>query len=134
MKRLLLDTNALLRFFLDDIPKQKDIVEDILKQAQKRFVVVHVAQIVIFELNFVLDKYYNFPKQEIVRSLESLVSSDYIQVESQNIFLTALNIYSLTNLSFVDCFLISKSKEEKMDLFTFDQQLQNELSKQTTTS
>ena len=125
MKQLVVDTNAFLRFLLDDIPEQKNAFEKLLKQAKKSEIVIYVPQIIIFELHFILDKYYHFTKEEIIDKLKPIVSVSYLQVEKKEVFLSALTMYTgNTNVSFVDCFLVAQAKQLEADLFTFDEKLQ----------
>lgn len=125
MKQYIVDTNAILRFLLDDIPGQKKAVEELFTQAKKSKIAIIVPEIVVFELNFVLLKYYGIDKEKIINLLQPLVSSGYLQVESRNLFIITLKTYKSENISFVDCFLIAKSKLEKSELFTFDKKLKN---------
>jgi predicted nucleic-acid-binding protein len=123
MKQYIIDTNAFLRFFLDDNKKQKERIENLLKQAKQGEIALFVPQIIIFEIQFILDKYYHFDKQDIIEKLTALVSSSYLLVEKKDIFLFALTLYSKKNISFVDCFLASQSKAIEAELFTFDEKL-----------
>lgn len=123
VKKLIIDTNGYLRLFINDIPEQADIIEKLLIQAKKSIIEVLLPQIIVFEIHFALEKYYHFNKNEVIEKLESLVSTDYIQVESRKTFIEAINIYKNSNTSFVDCFLFSKKILEKADLFTFDKKL-----------
>lgn len=123
MKPVVIDTNALLRLLLNDIPKQADRVENLIHQAKKEKIRIIVPQIVLFEIDFILRKYYDFEKQEVIDKLKSLLSASYFVVESRNIFQNALNLYTENNISFSDCFLVSKAEAEKANLFTFDQKL-----------
>jgi predicted nucleic acid-binding protein len=123
MKSFLVDANAFLRFLLNDVPKQKKQFENLLNQAKKGQVVLTVPQIIIFEINFILQKYYGFPKKEIIPKLDTIIGTDYIKIEDRNIFSEAIRIYSRSNLSLTDCFLLAKSNQEDKDIFTFDQSL-----------
>lgn len=123
MKSIVIDTNAFLRLLLNDIPQQTVRVEYIIRQAKKEEVRIIVPQIVLFEIDFILRKYYKFEKQEVIEKLKSLLSANYFVIESVNIFQNALILYKENNVSFVDCFLISMAEAEEADLFTFDQKL-----------
>ena len=63
MRAVILDTNGFLRLILDDVKDQADRVEDIVKRAKKNQIRIFVPQIILFEMNFVLQKYYLFKKQ-----------------------------------------------------------------------
>jgi predicted nucleic-acid-binding protein len=124
MKRIVVDTNAWLRFFLNDIPEQKNSVVTLLRQAKESEIILLVPQIVIFELHFILDTYYHHSKSEIISVLKPLVSSEYIELESKEAFVATFSFYSsASSLSFVDCFLLAKSQLENAELFTFNKQL-----------
>ena len=124
MKKVIIDTNALLRFLLDDIPSQKKATEQILIQARQKEITLHVAQAIIFEIDFILRKYYHFEKVVVIEHLKSLIATNYINIESQNVFNKALYTYAKNNISFVDSFLLAKAYLENAELFTFDQHIQ----------
>jgi len=123
VKQIIVDTNVFLRFLLNDIPKQKIEFEKLIKRAKENKIELLVPQIIIFEINFILEKYYGYGKKEIIDRLKSLVSASYFQVESRETFLAALSIYGSTSTSFVDCFLISQAKDKNAEIFTFDKVL-----------
>ena len=126
MKEYVVDTNAFLRFLHGDIPAQKRGVEILLKKAKQGEIKLFVPQIVIFELHFILDKYYHLSKEEIINKLKSIVSISYLQVQSKEVFLKALTMYSSSTTSLVDCFLRSTAETRSAFLFTFDKKLRKE--------
>ncbi len=125
MKTVIIDTNALLRFILNDIPVQKQAVEKLIQKAKKGQLSLLIPQIIIFELHFILDKYYNVMKEDIITTLHTLVSTKYIQIESRDLFLKALTQYKTSTISFVDCFVYIKAQSEDAELFTFYKKLKN---------
>ncbi len=124
MKQLIVDTNPFLRFLLNDVPYQKKEFEKLLNQAKKSQITLLVPQIVIFEINFALEKYYQYPKEEIIIKLKSIIEAPYLEVADFQIFLDCLKFYSELNLSLVDCFLLTISEQQETELFTFDKNLQ----------
>ncbi len=123
MNVVILDTNGFLRLLLNDIPKQADQVEQLIEKAKKEQVKIIVPQIVLFEINFILERYYNLEKEEIIDKLKSLLSASYFAIESKEVFRNALVLYERHTVSFTDCFLLAFAKVENAELFTFDQQL-----------
>lgn len=124
MKTYIIDTNIILRFLLADVPNQFQQVKQIFLKAKEEEVILIVPQIVIFEINFGLEKFYRLEKSEIIEKVESLFSSKYLHIESKNVFQKALNYYKYSNgLSLVDCFLLAKAESEEAELFTFDEKL-----------
>lgn len=125
MKPIIADANAFLRFILNDNPDQKKVFNKLLQQAKQDKITLIVPHIVIFEMDFILEKYYEFSKEAVIERLQPLVSTKYLQVDDREVFMSALKIYSSVNISFVDCFLLAKATLEEAKLFTFDKKLEN---------
>lgn len=128
-KKIILDTNIILRFILDDVHKQYIEAEELIKKAKNKKILIIIPEVVIFEVAFTLSSYYEQPKATVLNVLKSLISSDYFEVENKQIFLNTLKIYENTNLQLVDCFLAAKSKFLEAQLYTFDNNLKKYLSK-----
>ena len=94
------------------------------KKAEAGRVIIVVPQAIIFELHYVLLKYYKFDKLMVVEKLGAIVKQAYSDVEDKGLMLSSLAIYVDSNISFIDSFLVAKSRSEKIDLFTFDKKLQ----------
>lgn len=123
MNLVVADTNVFLRFLLDDIPQQVKKFEKILKQAKKSEIILIIPQIIIFELNFTLSKYYLLPKQDIIKKLQLIIRTPYFKIQDIEIFREAIQLYSKSDLSLADCFIYYYSEAWKADLFTFDKDL-----------
>lgn len=130
MKLYLLDTNSLLRFLLNDVPEQSDKVVELLDKAKAGNVKLFVAQIVIFEITFILEKYYHFPKEKIIDGLGTLLASSYLEIQDRSVFQEAIELFKTKNIDFVDCFLVSKANEDNAAVFTFDKDLNTLAAKQ----
>lgn len=123
-KDYILDTNVIVRLLLQDIPSQYNQAKKLFTDAKSGKIKVIIPQIVIFEINFTLQKYYHVEKEEIINKLGSLVKTKYLQVESREVLTAALALYRTTvTASFVDCFLMSKSDIDGAELVTFDKKL-----------
>lgn len=125
MKSLILDTNAFLRYLLNDIPDQANQVTELFKAAKANELKIYAPQIIIFEIAFALEKYYKFPKNKIVDKLGVLLTTPYLQIQDVRVFQEALILFNSKNIDFVDCFLICFAQNEDKELFTFDKNLQN---------
>ena len=124
MKTYSVDTNVFLRFLLHDNQKQYDAAVTLFSQAKIAKVKLTVSQIVIFEIQFVLQSVYKLPKKDIIEDIKSLLSVPYFQIQDEEIFLSAINVFEKSNTSLVDCFLVSQAELGHAELFTFDQKLQ----------
>lgn len=123
MKTYIIDTNGFLRFILNDIIDQANKVESLITRAKKNKVILLIPQIVIFEISFALEKYYHFTKLEVINKIESILSAGYLKIQDRDIFNESIKLYKQKPISFVDAFLIERSKGERIQLFTFDKKL-----------
>ncbi len=123
MDSLILDTNAFLRFLLNDIPRQAEAVSKLLIKARSKELEIFIPQIVIFEIEFALDKYYKFPKNEVIDKLGVLLATPYLKIQDVDIFKEAIALFDNKNIDFVDCFLECSAKQKNSTLFTFDKKL-----------
>ena len=123
MKSYFLDTNALLRFLLNDNIEQSNEVVELLDKAKAGTIKLFITQIVIFEISFILEKYYHFPKEKIIDGLGTLLASSYLEIQDRTVFQEAIEQFETKNIDFVDCFLICKAKEDDSTIFTFDKDL-----------
>ena len=115
-----LDTNILVRLIVGDVPAQTRLVETLMAQATR----LDVADIVIFELVFVLEKIYFFSRADIVESVSAIIRNKKIN-SNRKLFESMLAMYlENSKLSFVDCTLPQYARLNKAEpLFTFDQRL-----------
>ena len=115
-----LDTNILVRLVVGDVSAQTKLVEKLIAEATK----LDVADIVVFELVFVLEKLYFFSRSDIAESVSAIIRNKKIN-SNRKLFESVLSMY-LENpkLSFVDCTLPEYARLNKAEpLFTFDQKL-----------
>ena len=117
-----LDTNILLRLVLGDVPKQTLLAEELIKKSA----VLNVADIVIIEVVFVLEKIYKLSRKEVVESVYAIIRHPKINC-NRKLFELTLPIYSTNaKLSIVDCALTQYAiLNNATPLHTFDKALAN---------
>lgn len=115
-----LDTNILLRIVVGDVPEQTELITKLFTETT----VLQVADIVIFEMVFVLDRVYQFSKEDIIESVYTIIRHKKINC-NRELFENALTLYKeSTKLSFVDCTLPNYAVlNNACPLYTFDQAL-----------
>lgn len=120
-----LDTNALLRYLLNDLPEQTEAVFKLLDSKNGQFA---VADIAIVEVVFVLGRHYGFSRHQIAEILEGLISFAQINC-NQSLIEKALPLYvKHPALSFEDCCLAAYSELNNAEpLWTFDKKLANQV-------
>lgn len=120
---IIVDTNVILRLILADDPKLSLRSKEIFDQAETGKVRIYIDEVVVAEVVWVLSSFYRQPKQDIVRPLKDMISQNWIVNPGKKLILAALNLFSETNLSYIDAWMLSVSKQRKIELKTFDQKL-----------
>ena len=120
-----LDTNALLRLILNDVPDQHEAVLRLTRSAGgKQFM---IADTVIIELVFALGRYYHFNRNQIAEVVGALADLAELRC-NRELFARALPLFEThPKLSFEDCCLaIYAELAEARPLWTFDRKLANQ--------
>ena len=112
---IIVDTNALVRFFTDDIPQKANLVEKLLKDEQNIF----IPDVVFPELEYILIYEYKFPRKKLFEIYAFLASRKNISL-TENVQ-KAIIIFSKTNLDMADCIIAASSL--KGSLASFDKEL-----------
>ena len=118
-KVYLIDTNIILRYLLDDhkhfSSKAKAFVQDVAQGAKK----AELPSIVVVECVYVMEKFYEIPKNEIVDKLSRILNlKDIVNSEKAEI-LEALVKYKDSNADIVDCVLAAQSSPTRV-VISFD--------------
>ena len=114
----IVDTNVILRYILAD--------DDALSSQAKQIIdgdPFDVPIEVLAEVVYVLQKVYSVPRNEIAELLQDFARDTEAVLFNENIVLKALDIYSETNMGFVDCILASCAEVAGAEIHTFDKQL-----------
>ena len=120
-KKVLLDTNAILRYLLDDIHEQNIIVTEKI-ESHDCFCILPVIQ----EAVYVLEGYYSVPR-DIIKT-QFLLLKNVIEIEDEDIFTSAFEYYTETpKIDFADCILCGYQKNRNVDVLSFDQKLLKKL-------
>ena len=102
MKKVFFDTNFLLRFYLADIPDQALKAKRMVEAAQKGALLLVTNLIVICELVWVMDSFYELQKNEIREKMTNLYQTPGVSIINGEILPEALSIYVEKNIDFTD--------------------------------
>ena len=120
---LLLDTNIICRFLLNDHPALSLQANEIFQSAQDGKTLLYLHEIVLAEVIWLLSKFYNLPREQIVDKLQQLLSQEWIQNTNKDLLHRSLTLFKTSTFSFPDCFLLYFGKHNSYNLLTFDQKL-----------
>jgi len=118
----LVDTNIILRYLLNDIPKQSEIARSELKSGNVKILTQVVAEVI-----YVLSKIYKINRNEISENLLKIFSLYGVIVENEEIVVFAVAEYGNSKLDFVDELIYANSKIRGTAVKTFDSSLQEKL-------
>jgi len=125
---VILDTNIILRYLLKDLEDQYVAVQGKLKKLKHAGGVAVVFGEVVVECIHVMEKLYRMTRTDIVSILKPFLQTEVILLEDKNTVVKALSMYETTRLSYVDCLIIQKGRDDEIEIFTFDKKLLSKLS------
>jgi predicted nucleic-acid-binding protein len=122
-KVYLIDTNVILRYLLGDHPEFSPKAEAFMKDVSEGRKKAEILDVVTVECIYVLEKYYQVSKGEIVEKLSGLLNFSGIVSSNRAETLTALLKYRDTNIDIADCILAAKSSLSKV-VVSFDRDVE----------
>jgi predicted nucleic-acid-binding protein len=118
-KVYLIDTNVILRYLLDDhkrfSQRAKAFIQDVAKGIKK----AELLSVVVVECVYVMEKFYEIPKTEIVDKLSRILNIKGIVNTDKSKLLDALVKYENSSADIVDCMLAARSSPQSV-IVSFD--------------
>ena len=120
-KKFFVDTNIFLRYLINDNQAISDKIERTFKKASLGEILLITNSLVIIEIIFVLESYYDKSKKEIETAILKIMNTNGLEVKDSDIVLDALNFYVSKNIDFVDAYNAFFMKEYILtDILTLD--------------
>lgn len=123
MKEFLLDANVLVRFLVQDDPKQSAAATALFKKAERRDVVLHLDALVVAETVYVLMGRYGRSRPEVANVLLAIIQNVGIETAEANAVTDALQRFAVFNVDFSDAWLASRSARLHHPVASFDRNL-----------
>jgi uncharacterized protein len=105
MNRAFIDTSAILRMLVQDEDLKAKAVENLIRTAPEKGLVLYVIPVTILEIVWVLEKVYRYPKKVIRELTEAIINTPQLKVELAGVFLNALKAYEEKNVKFADALM-----------------------------
>jgi len=116
-----LDTTIFIRFLTDDVPEKVDACEEIFKKAVEKQETLFTTDLVIAEIVWVLESFYELPKNEIQDKVEKILNTPNLICPRKELILSALILYSEKNIDYIDACNASILKENGIEeLYSYD--------------
>jgi predicted nucleic-acid-binding protein len=121
MKKIFFDTNFLLRFYLDDIPAQALKAKRMVQAAKDGAFLLVTDLIVICEMVWVMDSFYDLEKEVIAEKITNLYRTPGVEVCNGDTLPDALSIYVTKNIDFTDAVVASSALKNHIEyIASFD--------------
>lgn len=98
-----LDTNVLVRWIVDDDPRQSVRVQRLFEDAHEQGVPLFVPSTVILELEWVLRSRYKFNKSTVLSTFNALLETQELEFQDEPALERALAFYRQNSVDFADC-------------------------------
>jgi predicted nucleic-acid-binding protein len=104
MNEYFVDTNVFLRYLTADIPEQAAVVERLVQRAQAGSVALTTSLMVVAEIIWTLESYYELPRSEIRDKVLAILNTAGLSVEHPALVAQAVTAYAELNVDFIDAF------------------------------
>ena len=101
-----LDTNVVVRHITGEPPEQARRASAYLQRADGLL----LPDLIVAEVAYVLESFYNFSRPRIAASLETVITSSAIIVTDALVLLRALELYSSLRLDFADAYIAAMAE------------------------
>jgi predicted nucleic acid-binding protein len=120
MKEFLLDANVLVRFLVQDDPKQGAAAGALLEKAERREITLHLDGLAVAETVYILIGRYGRSRKEVADVLLSLIQNAGIETIEAEVVADALRRFGALNVDFVDAWLASRAALLDRPVASFD--------------
>jgi predicted nucleic-acid-binding protein len=115
------DTNVFLRFFVRDVEPFYLKARDLFEKSESGKFKLETSDLVIAEIVWVLESYYDFSRSEIKEVIETILETRNLKVANHLRVKETIALYSAGKMDFIDAYNIAymKAKDFKK-VATFD--------------
>lgn len=119
----LIDANIILRFLRKDDSSLSARAKDLFTQSREGKFLCYIDEVTIAETVWVLTSVYKTQRADIASLLEAFLLHEWIINLRKTTILRAISFYRMSNLHYIDCWLLAVSEEMNFSLETFDSKL-----------
>ena len=116
-----IDTNIFIRFLTNDIPEKAEACDHLFRDSAEKNERLFTTEMVIAEIIWVLESYYELPKKEVQEMVEKILITPYLFCPQKDIILNALTLYSDKNIDYIDAYNASILREQGIkEVYSYD--------------
>ncbi len=115
-----IDANVVLRYLIRDDEKLFSLASRVMEMAERGEVRLHLSPLTVAELVWVLDSFYDYPRNQVADVVSSFVKAGGVAVEERDLIIKALEDYSNLNVDFIDAYIAARAHAANWPVVTFD--------------
>ncbi len=100
-----------------------------MKKAEAGKFELFVNHTTIAEVFWVLESFYQLPRQELIQILTDFLRFPNLKVAEKRMILEMLNLLAQENISYIDAYNLIFARKNKLELKTFDRRLEKLVNK-----
>jgi uncharacterized protein len=121
MASVFVDTNVFLRFLTNDDPAKGKRAENLFRDALRGKVKLATSLLVIAEIVWTLESFYNLEKSDIAGKVEKILNTPNVYCPEAPLLYMALDLYTHANIDFVDAYNAFHMKDQGLtEILTYD--------------
>src|SRR5207247_1996914 len=124
MKAAVLDANVLLRFFLQDDPKQSLAATAFFKKADQEEIDLFLQDATVAEVIFVLSRVFKRSRVQIANAFLDFIQNSFVTVQNPTVLTDALLRYRAHSVDFPDALVVALAASMKVPAVSFDKDLE----------
>jgi predicted nucleic acid-binding protein len=115
------DTNIFLRFLVNDLPEQADACETLFRKAVDGQEALCTSDMVIAEIVWVLESYYELARSEIRSKVEKILNTPNLSCDNELAIINALVLYDEKRIDFIDAYNASIMRMKGLrEIYSYD--------------
>jgi predicted nucleic-acid-binding protein len=120
-ERVFADTNLFLRFLTNDVPKQADAFERILRQAFNGEITLALNSLVIAEIVWTLESYYGLEPEQVQEKILAILNTPGLEIAEGDLIAQAVLWHVEKGVDFIDAYNAAWMLERDLHkIVTFD--------------
>ena len=120
---VLIDANYIIRLFTKTPDNHYKQAKELFEAIAKREIKAIISEGIILECIYVLNKFYDYSREETADILIKLLSMQNIINDEKVVLIEALGLFKQHNIDYIDCLLCAKAKLMNLEVKSFDKDI-----------
>lgn len=105
----------------NDLPRKADACEKIFRNAIAKKETLFTTDLVIAEIIWVLESYYELPKEDVQDKVGKILNTPHLICPHKDLIIEALTLYCQKNIDYIDAYNALVLKEKGVEeVFSYD--------------